>query len=132
GTRKRILELAARGSLLRPAEPLGGIDRVLAIPGKLRRPAAAERDEQTHPCAADVTDNGRQPDLAVDLAAQERQSGALVQPGHQTQAGLQVVDGLGLHFHQLVIVLADPGAHAEVPYLFARAGLWLRITPGRQ
>src|SRR4029453_16672992 len=49
-----------------------------------------------------------------------------------TQAGLQVVDGLGLQLHQLVIVLADQRAYAEVPDLFARAGPWFRITPGRQ
>src|SRR6187401_3672249 len=116
-------------SLLRPAETLECVDRVLAIAGKLCRPAAPEREEQTHPCAAVVTDNGRQPDLAVDFSPQERQSGTLVQPGQPTQAQPHVVGPLGLQFHQLVIVLADPGAQAEMPYLFARAGLWFRITP---
>src|SRR6185436_9985576 len=120
------------GSLLRRVEARGGVDGVLAIRGKLRRPAAAKHDEQPHTCAARVVDDRREPHFAVDFATQERQSRALMQLGQHAQAEREIVNRLGIELDQLKIVLTDPGVYTEVPHLLPLASARLCSWLGRQ
>src|SRR5688572_11610351 len=115
--------------LLWPAERGGSIDGELLVSRELGDAADAQAAEQQESAARRPRDLCRQPRFIVHLASLERGGRALVYAGEQAEAERQIVDGLDLDAHDLVIRFADPRERLEILHDLAVIGLRLDARP---
>ena len=99
------------------------VHAVAAVVGELGHAAQPKAPQEQDARAGRPRDLCRKPRLAVDLATLVGRHRPLVHARQQAETERQVVDGLDLHPHQLVVRLADPGARLEMPHHLSVVGL---------